>query len=135
MNKVRTLQPKEAWALIQKDPSAVLIDVRSTMEFLFVGHPVGAIHIPWLESPEWTPNPNFVTQVRQAVLGGASVGRPVLLLCRSGVRSLEAGEELVEAGFREIYNVAEGFEGKLDDSHHRGTLGGWRFHNLPWEQS
>lgn len=132
---VKTLQPKEAWEKLQREPSAVLIDVRSSMEYLFVGHPVGALHIPWLESPEWTPNRNFVAQVRQAVLGGASSGTPILLICRSGVRSLEAGAALVAAGFKSVYNVAEGFEGKLDEHHHRSAAGGWRYHGLPWEQS
>lgn len=132
---VKTLQPKEAWEKLQREPSAVLIDVRSSMEYLFVGHPVGALHIPWLESPEWVPNAQFVAQVRRAVLGGASGGAPILLICRSGVRSLEAGNALIGAGFKEVYNVAEGFEGSLDDKHHRSAIGGWRYHKLPWEQS
>jgi rhodanese-related sulfurtransferase len=59
---------------------------------------------------------------------------PVLLICRSGVRSLEAGKVLVEAGFCDVYNIAHGFEGELDEAHRRGTLSGWRFEGLPWEQ-
>ena len=58
----------------------------------------------------------------------------MVLICRSGVRSLEAGKALVEAGINDVYNVAEGFEGQLDDKHHRSSVGGWRFHGLPWEQ-
>lgn len=135
MSKVKTMHPKEAYELLQERPNAILIDVRSSMEYLFVGHPTGAIHIPWIEQPEWTVNPHFVTEVRKAVLGGASGSAPVLLICRSGVRSLAAGEALVEAGFKDVYNVAEGFEGALDEKHHRSTVGGWRFHGLPWEQS
>jgi rhodanese-related sulfurtransferase len=59
----------------------------------------------------------------------------VLLICRSGVRSREAGEALEAAGFATVINVSEGFEGALDEHHHRGTLGGWRFHGLPWHQN
>ena len=59
---------------------------------------------------------------------------PILLICRCGNRSLEAGKVLIQAGFSHVYNIIEGFEGPLDASHHRSTLGGWRVHDLPWEQ-
>jgi rhodanese-related sulfurtransferase len=132
--QVKTLSPKEAYKFLQDHPSALLVDVRSHMEYLFVGHPAGAVHIPWIDEPDWKVNPHFVTLVRQAMLGGASGAAPVILICRSGVRSLEAGKVLIEAGISDVYNVAEGFEGQLDDSHHRSAVGGWRFHRLPWEQ-
>ena len=131
---VKTLSPNEAYQFLQAHPNALFVDVRSNMEYLFVGHPAGAIHIPWIDEPDWQVNPHFVTQVRQAILGGAGGAAPVLLICRSGVRSLEAGKVLVEAGVMDVYNVAEGFEGALDDHHHRSSAGGWRFHGLPWEQ-
>jgi rhodanese-related sulfurtransferase len=133
-DKVKTLNPKEAYKLLQEHPNAVLIDVRSHMEYLFVGHPAGAIHIPWIDEPDWKQNPHFLTQVRQTMLGGASGAAPVVLICRSGVRSLEAGKALIEAGVKDVYNVAEGFEGQMDEKHHRSALGGWRYHGLPWEQ-
>jgi len=134
MSEVRSLNPKEAFEFLKDHPNALLVDVRSHMEYLFVGHPAGAIHIPWIDEPEWKVNPHFVTHVRQAMLGGQHGAAPVVLICRSGVRSLEAGEALIKAGIPEVYNITEGFEGALDDHHHRSTLGGWRFHGLPWEQ-
>jgi len=139
MEAVKTLLPQEAWQLIQDEPRSILIDVRSDMEYLFVGHPVGAIHIPWIDYPDWNLNPNFVTEIRKLVLGGicheaVESGAPILLICRSGKRSLEAGNLLINEGFCDVFNIAEGFEGDLDDHHHRGTTGGWRFHGLPWEQ-
>ncbi len=132
--EVKSLTPKEAFKFLQEHPNALFVDVRSNMEYLFVGHPCGAIHIPWIDEPDWTINPHFVTQVRQAILGGASGAAPVVLICRSGVRSLEAGKALVAAGVKDVYNVSEGFEGALDDKHHRSSVGGWRYHGLPWEQ-
>lgn len=137
--QVKTVTPPEAWELMQRDARVVLIDVRSSMEYLFVGHPKGSVHVPWIDAPEWTVNPEFVTEVRKVMLGGigmsdASQDAPVVLICRSGKRSLEAGKLLLNNGFKEIYNVSEGFEGELDEQHHRSTLGGWRFHGLPWEQ-
>ncbi len=139
MAGVITLHPREAWQLLQDDPRAVMVDVRSHMEFLFIGHPVGAINIPWIDEPDWTINPHFAVEVRKLILGGLDHregGRnvPVILICRSGKRSLEAGEELLRQGFHEVYNVADGFEGELDEHHHRSSLGGWRYEGLPWEQ-
>jgi len=137
--KLSHLSPKEAWELIQKEPSAAFIDVRSDMEYLFIGHPKGAVNIPWIDEPDFVINPNFERDVRKLILGGviessehASV--PVVLICRSGNRSAEAGNLLIEHGFNRVYNIEHGFEGELDESHHRSTLSGWRFENLPWEQ-
>ncbi len=134
MDKVSTVQSIEAWNLVREHPNALFIDTRSLMEHLFVGHPVGCIHIPWIDEPDWTVNPDFVVEVRRAILGGVGGSVPVVLICRSGMRSLEAGQCLVKAGFRNVYNVADGFEGELDEHHHRSAVGGWRFHGLPWEQ-
>lgn len=137
--QLKIISPPEAHALLQANPRAVLIDVRSTMEYLFVGHPSGAVHIAWIDEPGWTVNPNFVTEVRKLMLGGVACGQegdcaPILLICRSGKRSREAGKALLEAGFTNVYSIDEGFEGELDEHHHRSTLGGWRYHGLPWEQ-
>lgn len=133
------IKPKQAWQLLKDDPRAMLVDIRSTMEFLFVGHPSSALHVAWIDEPEWTVNPHFVTDVRKVMLGGATAhgdigGAPVVLICRSGKRSMDAGTALLQAGFSSVYKVDEGFEGELDEHHHRGSVGGWRFHGLPWEQ-
>lgn len=138
-NEPKPLSPKQAWQLLQDDSRAVLVDIRSSMEFLFVGHPKGAVHVPWIDEPDWDINPNFVTEIRKLMLGGVVCSEddgcaPVVLICRSGKRSLEAGKALLEAGVKSVMHVDEGFEGELDENHQRSTLGGWRFHQLPWEQ-
>lgn len=136
--KVKQISPVDAWQLCQKDPRSLLIDVRSAMEFLFVGHPKGAIHVPWIDEPDWTINENFVTDIRKLALGGLKGGGlgdlPIVLICRSGNRSADAGKVLIESGITNVYNVDTGFEGELDEDHHRSTLGGWRSNDLPWEQ-
>ncbi|NNG12539.1 MAG: rhodanese-like domain-containing protein [Halobacteria archaeon] len=137
--EVQSITPTHAWELIEHDPRAVLIDVRSSMEYLFVGHPRGSVHVAWIDAPEWTVNPHFVTEVRQVMLGGIGLEEhdsdaPVVLICRSGKRSLEAGKLLIKNDFNVVYNINEGFEGELDEHHHRSTVGGWRHHGLPWEQ-
>ena len=127
---MKHLTPLEASAFLHADPDAVFIDCRSEMEYLFVGHPVGAHHVSWNDGPDWAVNPHFVGQVKKI----ASMNRPVVLICRSGQRSVDAGRALERAGFGEVSNVLEGFEGPLDEQHQRSRLSGWRFHGLPWEQ-
>lgn len=134
MDAYKTVSPPAAHEMLKHNPKALLVDIRSHMEYLFVGHPAGALNIPWIDEPDWMVNPHFVRELRQAMLGGSHGNAPVLLICRSGVRSREAAQALVDAGFAEVYTVAEGFEGELDDGHHRSSRGGWRFHGLPWEQ-
>jgi rhodanese-related sulfurtransferase len=136
---ITSITPAEAWQMVQDNPRALLIDVRSSMEYLFVGHPVGAIHIPWIDEPDWEINQHFSVEIRKLILGGIHENdtissAPIILICRSGKRSLEAGRKLVEDGLSEVFNIDEGFEGELDQHHQRSTVGGWRFRGLPWEQ-
>ncbi|MDJ0930903.1 rhodanese-like domain-containing protein [Breoghania sp.] len=60
---------------------------------------------------------------------------PIYFLCRSGVRSRAAAIVMTEAGYKNYFNVANSFEGPLDEHCHRGTLGGWKHQGLPWRQS
>ena len=138
-HEVISFAPPQAFEFLKENKRAVLIDVRASMEFLFVGHPIGSVHVAWIDEPDWIVNPDFVTEVRKVMLGGIGVDEhggdaPVVLICRSGKRSLEAGKLLLSSGFTGVYNISEGFEGELDETHHRSSVGGWRFHGLPWEQ-
>jgi rhodanese-related sulfurtransferase len=130
---VEHLDPRQAYEFLQKHPDALLIDCRSEMEYLFVGHAVGALHVAWNDGPDWEVNPHFVGQVKKFA-GTNHTTRPIVLICRSGNRSQEAGEELERHGFTRVYNVVNGFEGPLNGRHQRNTLAGWRFDGLPWEQ-
>jgi rhodanese-related sulfurtransferase len=103
------------------------------MEYLFVGHPVDALHVSWNDGPDWEVNPHFVGQVKR-LAGTDHASRAIVLICRSGNRSVEAGEALEKAGLRNVYNVLHGFEGDLDENHHRGAKNGWRCEGLPWAQ-
>jgi len=125
------LTPKQAYEFLKANPEAVFVDVRSEIEHMFVGHPADSMLIPWVDGPDWEINPDFVAHVKKA----ASVNRPVVLICRSGRRSIDAGMVLEKAGLTEVYNVLHGFEGDLDDHHHRNSINGWRCENLPWVQT
>lgn len=132
MTQIKTVKPSQAYDILSRNRDAVLVDVRSKLEYTHVGHPQGAVHIVWKESPGWNVNPNFTAEVERAVPDSNS---PVLLLCRSGQRSMDAAIALEKTGYINLINIDEGFEGPLDEEKHRGTVGGWRFHGLPWEQS
>ncbi len=128
------LEPKQAFQYLDDHPEAVFIDCRSEIEYMFVGHPKGAMMVPWCDGPDWELNPHFVGQVKK-IAGDDFVERPVVLICRSGNRTLDAGHALERAGFKRVINVLHGFEGELDEKHHRNSRSGWRFDGLPWEQT
>ena len=129
---MRNLEPGQAWALVQSDPDVLFVDVRMEIEALYVGRPPGVHMIPWYEYPDLTPDPKqFVDAVTEEA---GRKDRTVVLICRSGVRTLAAGRALEQAGFTDVVNVLHGFEGERDARFHRSTLNGWRFDGLPWEQ-
>lgn len=130
---MKHLIPTEAAAYLAAHPDALFLDVRMELEYLYVGHPIGAIHLAWYEYPDMQPEPaQFVKQaLREA---GGQTDRPLVLICRSGQRTLAAAETLEAAGFSEIVNVVHGFEGDADANFQRGKINGWRHDGLPWEQ-
>jgi rhodanese-related sulfurtransferase len=121
--------PRDAWALVESG-NAVLVDVRSAEERKFVGYVPGSVHVAWATGTSLTRNPRFAREL-EAKTGKDAV---VLLLCRSGNRSALAAEAATKAGFTQVFNVLEGFEGQLDEQQRRGTQDGWRFLDLPWVQ-
>jgi rhodanese-related sulfurtransferase len=131
------LSPSEAYRLLEQDPAAVLIDVRTKPEWQYVGVPAlqslgrDTLFLSWQEYPEMRQHSDFAGAVAAQ---GVGRDQPVLLLCRSGVRSRSAAIALTAAGYRQAYNVSEGFEGTLDSEGHRGTANGWRKAGLPWKQ-
>ena len=127
------LDPKKAYEFLRANPDALFVDCRSEMEYLFVGHPVGALHVAWNDGPDWEVNPHFVGQVKK-LAGANHAQRPILLICRSGNRSRDAGAALEQHGFARVCNIEHGFEGELNDKHQRNSLAGWRREGLPWEQ-
>lgn len=123
------LSPQAAWELVASG-GATMIDVRTIEERSFVGRVPGSKHVAWATGTAMTRNPHFVRQVSAI----AAKDTTLVLLCRSGKRSASAAEALTKAGFARVFNIAEGFEGELDDNGQRGRFDGWRFRGLPWEQ-
>ena len=124
------LTPQEAHEVWRGAPGAKLVDVRTHAEWNYVGRIPGAVEIEFVTYPGGRPNASFVQELERAVAKDA----PVLFICRSGGRSHNAALLAQEAGYKDCYNVLEGFEGDRDESGHRNTKGGWRAAKLPWTQ-
>lgn len=124
-----TVPPHEAWALAEAGV-AILIDVRTTEEYKYVGHVPGTPLVQWQSGAALTKNPRFARELA----GKASKDDVILLICRSGKRSAAAAEAATRAGFLRVFNVLEGFEGEITADGQRGVTGGWRYHGLPWVQ-
>ena len=136
MSYAGDVTPAQAYAAVTGDDDALLVDVRTRAEWTYVGVPDLAasgrrvLLVEWSRYPDGTVNDHFVDEVRAA---GLEPGRPVYLLCRSGVRSQAAAAALTAAGLGPAYNVLEGFEGPHDREGHR-TVSGWKVAGLPWRQ-
>lgn len=137
MASVPDVTAQQAWDAIRTDPDAALVDVRTDAEWNFVGLPeLGEagkqpLLIPWQVYPSMQVNGAFAEHLRKA---GLTPEHKLYFLCRSGARSLAAGQAAQEAGFPHAFNVADGFEGPVDPVGHRGTAGGWKAEGLPWRQ-
>jgi rhodanese-related sulfurtransferase len=135
---------KEAFAKWEADPAKVkILDVRTPEEFLFVGHPTMAWKVPvavqtwaWEPGKKWFPMqplPDFVARVKEI----AGPKDTLMVLCRSGGRSAIAVNMLAKAGFKNAWNVVDGFEGdKVDDAdsafHGTRMRNGWKNAGCPW---
>jgi len=137
MAGVPDVSPRAAYQAIAEDPDAMLVDVRTDAEWNFVGLPelqeVGkqVVLIPWQLYPTMQVNGSFVEHLHRA---GAKPMSKLYFICRSGARSLAAGQAAQQAGFPHAFNVADGFEGPVDAEGHRGAIAGWKADGLPWRQ-
>lgn len=134
----------QAYQMWQADPDNVtIIDCRTTDEYVFVGHPVMAYNIPLaFRTDIWNPttgmydlrdNPGFEKYIQDRFNKTATL----LILCRSGHRSAVAANRLFRAGFKQVYNIIDGFEGEFravpkKGSSEKNTGGGWKNSGLPW---
>jgi rhodanese-related sulfurtransferase len=133
----------EAYEMWKADPEHVkILDVRMVEEYVFLGHAEGAVNVPVaFPKYEWRPdkrkynfeiNPDFIDHVK-AVFGPDDT---IVAMCRSGGRSAAAINTLAKAGFNNIYNIIDGFEGDTVDDpesvyHGKRMKNGWK-NSAPW---
>lgn len=133
---IDSLCAAEAWTFLEAQPQARLVDVRTRAEWMFVGianlDTLGRkpVLIEWSQLGG-TLNPTFLDQLTAEL----PLATPLLMMCRSGARSLAAGNAALGAGYQTVINISDGFEGDLDPFGHRGQINGWRHAGLPWQQS
>lgn len=124
--------------MLEANPKARLVDVRTTAEWRFVGVPDTSstgrepLLIEWVNFPDGARNFGFVEQLKEAGIEPGS-DTPLIFLCRSGQRSIGAAVAATEADMGPAYNILDGFEGAVDEHGHRGAQG-WRAAGLPWRQ-
>ena len=123
------VSPEQAWQWVCAG-DAVLVDVRTDAERAWVGSVPCAVPVAWKQWPGMAMNADFDAQLQSAGPAGATL----VMLCRSGVRSVAAARRATELGYK-AYNILEGFEGDADAQGQRGKRGGWRLQGLPWGQS
>jgi len=130
----------EAWDVLASDATARLVDVRTKVEWDLIGKPdlssIGQqpIYLQWVTMQG--PNEKFVEQL-EAALQEQRIPEhaPIYFMCQSGGRSKIAAMQCTELGYTRAYNIAEGFEGDLDEHQHRNSVSGWKVARLPWTQS
>jgi len=127
----------EAYEMWKANPDKVkIIDCRTQEEYAFVGHAPMAYNIPSrLWTGKWNQekkdydlqdNPDFETQVKNKFAPNDTI----MVMCRSGHRSAASVNRLTKAGFTNVYNIVDGFEGdKVDGKRNKD---GWRNSTAPW---
>lgn len=129
----------DAWNTLAAHPDAQLVDVRTEVEWNLIGQPdlaaIGKtpVYVQWITAGG--PNPNFVAELAEALKARqVPPDAPLYFMCQSGGRSKIAAMQCTELGYRACYNVADGFEGQLDEHQHRNSVNGWKVAGLPWRQ-
>jgi rhodanese-related sulfurtransferase len=141
------LTAKEACEKWKAEPNKVkILDVRTPEEFVFVGHPDMAWNIPFgfvsyeeqggENKCSIKPNPNFLSSVKE----WAKPTDTIVCMCRSGGRGAMAVNLLAQAGFKNVFNMTDGFEGDTVDDpdsiyHGKRMKNGWKNSALPWNYS
>jgi rhodanese-related sulfurtransferase len=166
-NPAQSQEPKgilsiEAYDMLNTVPNTYLIDVRTRAEYQFIGHPPMAHLFPYFfltdqlvkKGEGWeyqlaNNSKSFVEEIGKRF----QKSNNLLIICRDGTRSILAAKELIKVGFKNVYNVKDGFEGppfpfyedqnrhkfyrqlakrnKIPPLNHRGFYG-WQWWGLPW---
>jgi len=152
----------EAYDMLNTVPDTYIIDIRTRAEYQFIGHPVGSYLFPYMFMTKKfqenngpygyqfsDKNADFISEISKIF----QKSNNLLIICRDGKRSMLAARELVSAGFKNIYDVEDGFEGaefpsfedknrhkfyrqlarrnKIYGLDHRRHYG-WQWWGLPW---
>lgn len=122
------LTPQEAFEILQENPKALLVDVRTQAELDLVGRIPSALNVEWAFYPGMVANPDFASQLQKQV----DKSLTVVFMCRTGGRSHNAAVLAKQLGYDAAYNMLEGFEGEANGEKQRTLVNGWKHAGLPW---
>jgi len=134
---------REAYEMWKADPEQIkVLDVRTFEEYVLIGHAEMAANVP-LAFPTYNwddnkgnysvvMNSDFIAHVQERF----ELDDTILVMCRSGGRSAMAINALIKAGFTNVHNIIDGFEGdKVDDTesifYGKRMRNGWK-NSVPW---
>ena len=130
----------DAWDALQNESDALLVDVRTQVEWQLIGKPdLSALnkepfYLQWVTMQG--VNKNFLEELKAGLEErGVPKDAPIYFMCQSGGRSKMAAMQLTAEGYTRCYNMHEGFEGELDEHQHRNSISGWKVAGLPWTQA
>ena len=140
-DEIKQISSKEAFEEINSNVGALLIDVRSELEWKKIGIPdLGDLNerlvlLELQSMPSMEINQNFLAELEET-LRNRNV-KNVMFMCKAGVRSQAAAVKstsvLLNANKSiKICNVSDGFEGK-GFSIFGGKTSGWKNSGLPWK--
>lgn len=141
---IKQIEPKLALDILAKDKNSLLIDVRTEAEFNFVGTVDSSalinssLLLPWLTFPTMQENGEFKSKFEnslQLISSDNYKDLHLFFICKTGGRSNSAAQFASDIGYKNCYNIVNGFEGDIDHNNHRGNINGWKADKLPWKQN
>lgn len=140
---VQQIDSLTAYEMLKNNKNSILVDVRSTEEFNLVGI-VEAISfnnrmilLPWQSYQDGQQNPDFLSILKNKInifFNENTSDISLIFICRSGARSNYSANYLANLGYKNCYNIIDGFEGKMNSNNQRSMINGWKYNNLPWRQ-
>ncbi|MDB4270663.1 rhodanese-like domain-containing protein [bacterium] len=134
----------EAYENWKQAPDKIkILDVRTPDEYMYIGHASMAWNIPvFIQTYEWDaekqhfsikPSPDFIKHIKEVF----QTTDTLYVMCRSGGRSAWAVNQLADAGFKNVYNITDGFEGDaisdIENLYYGQRLkNGWKNSGVPW---
>ena len=128
MSEIFNIPSKKVKDFLNNNSNSIVLDVRTEEEWNSVGKPDAeslnskTLFISLLLGPDRQKNENFV---KDFIDKKVSKKDYVLIICRSGVRSMAAAKLLQQQGYKNLINISDGFEGNP------ATGEGWKKSNLP----
>jgi rhodanese-related sulfurtransferase len=128
MSEIFNIPSEKIKDFLNDNSNTVILDVRTEEEWNNVGKPDAeslnskTLFISLLLGPDRQKNVNFVKEFLDKKV---SKKDNILVICRSGVRSMAAAKLLQQEGYKNLINISDGFEGNP------ATGEGWKKSNLP----